>query len=237
MKHTGELIHEADYAFAFRIREPRPHAPRALLVLLHGVGGDERQLAALGARVPEDVLVAMPRGTRSISGGRLGWFREALGEDGPQAVEDEVEDSRLKLIIFLGQLQHRFGVPSERTVIGGFSQGGILGASAALTAPRCLAGFAVLCGRLMPELESRLAPLDELATLRALIVHGRRDDVLPVEWAERAGHWLTQLGIEHALCLHDAAHELVSPMESDFVRWFAAPGQPWNRVPRGRRPS
>lgn len=229
MKTAEELIHEATYAFAFRTLEPRPDTPRSLLVLLHGVGGDERQLAALGARVAEETLVVLPRGPRSISGGRLGWFREGLSEDGPQIVEDEAEESRLKLIEFIDQVQHRFDVPPARTVIGGFSQGGILSASAALTAPRCAAAFAVLCGRLMPELEPTLAPADELASLRALIVHGRRDETLPVDWAERASAWLTRLRIEHDMHLHDAGHELVPSMQDDFVRWFGAAGQPWNR--------
>lgn len=230
MKTTEELIHEAAYAFAFRTLEPRPDTPRSLLLLLHGVGGDERQLAALGACVAEETLVVLPRGPRSISGGRLGWFREGLSEDGPQIVEDEAEESRLKLIEFVGQLQHRFDVPPARTVIGGFSQGGILSASAALTEPRCAAAFAMLCGRLMPELEPRLAPADELASLRALIVHGCRDETLPVEWAERASDWLTRLRIEHEMHLHDAGHELVPAMQDDFVRWFGAAGQPWNRA-------
>lgn len=232
MKTTGELVHEDAYAFAFRTLEPRPDEPRSLLVLLHGVGGDEQQLAALGARLAHETLVVLPRGPRSISGERLGWFRESLGEDGPQIVETEAEESRHKLVEFIGQLQRRFDVPRARSVVGGFSQGGMLGASAALTAPRCMAGFAVLCGRLMPELEPRLAPADELASLRALIVHGRRDETLPVEWAERASDWLSRLRIEHELHLHDAGHELVPTMQDDFVRWFNATRQPWNRPER-----
>lgn len=234
MKHAGELVQESDYAFAFRVHEPRPSAPRALLVLLHGVGGDEDQLASLAARVPDDVLAVLPRGPRSIRGDRLGWFREGLSDDGPQVVEDEAEDSRLKLVAFLEQLQHRFDLSPARTVVGGFSQGGMLAASAALTEPHRLAGFAMLCGRLMPELAGRLAPVDELASLRALLVHGRRDDVLPVGWAERARDWLERLRIEHELYVHDAAHELVPAMEDDFLRWFLAAGQPWNPEPRPR---
>jgi phospholipase/carboxylesterase len=230
MKTTDGLIHEATYSFAFRTMEPRPDAPRTLLVLLHGVGGDEEQLAPLGERVALDTLVVLPRGPRSISGERLGWFREGLSEDGPQVVEDEAEEARLKLIEFIGQLQDRFHLPPSRTVVGGFSQGGILGASVALTAPQCMAGFAVMGGRLMPELEPRLAPTDELARLRALIVHGRHDETLPVEWAERATGWLAHLEIAHEVHLHDAGHELAPAMEDDFLRWFCAPGQPWHRA-------
>lgn len=228
MKAPGELIHEAHYAFAFRTLEPRPDTPRSLLVLLHGVGGDEAQLAGLGASVAAHTLVVLPRGPRSISGGMQGWYRVGFSDDGPEIVEEEAEESRLKLIDFIGQLQGRFGVPAERTVVGGFSQGGILAASAALTAPRCVAGFVVLCGRLLPELEPRLASAGELQALEALIVHGRRDTRLPPEWAERAVRWLDDLGVPHELRLHDAGHELTAAMERDFIEWFGAPGRRWN---------
>ncbi len=228
MREPGDLIHDAAYAFAFRTLEPRPGAPRRLLVLLHGVGGDEQQLAALGARVDQGTLVVLPRGQRSISGGMTGWYRVGLSADGPQIVEDEAEEARLKLVEFLGQLQNRFDIAASHTVVGGFSQGGILSASAALTAPSCVAGFSVLCGRILPEIEARLAPLEELATLHALIVHGRDDETLPISWSDRATDWLTQLGVRHELRLHDAGHELTQAMEDDLLRWFAAADQQWN---------
>lgn len=227
MRTAGELLHDAAYAFAFRTVEPRPEPPRTLLVLLHGVGGDELQFASLGARLPDDMLVVLPRGPRTIAGERLGWFREGLGEDGPQVVEHEAEESRCKLVDFIGQLQGRFDVPPARTRVGGFSQGGMLGAAAALTAPQCIAGFAVLCGRLMPELEPRLATRDALQALDALIAHGRHDETLPVEWAARAARWLTRLGIAHEVRLHDAGHELTAAIEDDALRWFTAFGQRW----------
>lgn len=228
MTAPGDLVHDATYAFAFRTLEPRPETPRRLLVLLHGVGGDETQLAGLGARVPDDTLVVLPRGPRSISGGMLGWFRVGLSEDGPQVVEEEAEDARLKLIEFIAQAQARYDVPAARTIVGGFSQGGVLAASAALTAPGCTAGLVVMCGRLLRELKPILAPASELSALEALILHGREDDTLPCEWAERATQWLTRLGVAHELRLHDAGHELTPAIEADVLEWIGDADRRWN---------
>ncbi|MFC0679415.1 alpha/beta hydrolase [Lysobacter korlensis] len=229
MKQSGTLIHDAAYALAFHALEPRPEQPRALLILLHGVGGDEHQLEPLGAATAEDVLVVLPRGPRSISGDRLGWFREGLSEDGPQIVEDEAEDARLKLVEFISQLQQRFGVPPSHTVAAGFSQGGILSASVALTEPSCLAGFGMVGGRLMPELEPQVASVDSFRHLDALVVHGRNDETLPLQWAERAEAWLMRLGVAHELRLHDAGHELTPAMEWDVLDWFSAADKRWNQ--------
>lgn len=106
MKSPGELVRTPDYALAFRMLEPVPAAPRRLLVLLHGVGGQELQLASLAARVDDDTLVVLPRAPRSIGEGRYGWFRVGFTSDGPQVAPEEAEDSRRQLIGFVGPLQH-----------------------------------------------------------------------------------------------------------------------------------
>lgn len=237
MTDTGDLIHGETYAFDFRTREPRPDGPRRLLVLLHGVGGDEHQLEALGDRVDDGTLVVLPRGQRSISGGRLGWFRESLSEDGPQVVIDELEEARLRLVDFLGQLQERFEVPPGRTVVAGFSQGGMLAATVALTAPARVAGFAMACGRIPPEIADALAPAASLAHLEALVLHGSDDEVLAVDWARRADRWLARLGIACRLHVHaGATHALTDAIETDIARWFADPGRPWSdRAPGAAR--
>lgn len=221
-KRPGALVEDASLGFAFRLLEPAPEAPRRLLLLLHGVGGVETQLADLGALVPADTLVVLPRGQRSIAEGRYGWFRVGFTEAGPQIVAEEAEESRLKLVEFIGQLQERHGVAPRDTVVAGFSQGGIMSASVALTAPDAVAGFAVLCGRILPEIEPLLGERDALARLRALIVHGRHDDKLPVDWAHRADDCLQRLGVPHALRLHDAGHAFTPAMARDFLDWLDA---------------
>ena len=229
MKTPGDLVTTADHALAFRALEPAPAVPRRLLLLLHGVGGQELQLASLGARVDDDTLVVLPRAPRSIGEGMYAWFRVGFTADGPQIVPEEAEESRLKLIEFVGQLQQRHAIAPSHTVVAGFSQGGILSASAALSAPQVVAGFGLLCGRILPELEPVLASRDALATLDGLILHGRADNKLPVAWAERADAWLQRLGVPHRLQLHDAGHELTASMQADFLDWFGAGQRRWNQ--------
>ena len=228
MKTPGDLVSAPDYALSFRTLEPAPEAPRRLLVLLHGVGGQEMQLASLGAQVDADTLVVLPRAQRSIGDGMYGWFRVGFTAEGPQIVAEEAEESRLKLIEFVGQLQQHHDITPSQSVIAGFSQGGILSASVALSAPQSVAGFGLLCGRILPEIEPVLAPSEQLATLDGLIVHGRADDKLPVAWAERADDWLDRLGVPHTLRLHAAGHELTAAMQADFLDWFGDAQQRWN---------
>lgn len=214
-------LHE-DPAFpvAFRVREPAVPTPSACVILQHGVGGNETNLAALAMHLPEDMLVVLTRGPLAFGPGQYGWFRVNFGATGPRLDPAEAERARRALLEFTAAIQARYGVAPERTVLAGFSQGGIMSASVALTAPRQLAGFAILSGRILPEIEPMLASSEELGRLRAFISHGELDNTLPVTWAERAQSWLEKLGVPHTVRRYPAGHELTPAMANDFSGWL-----------------
>jgi phospholipase/carboxylesterase len=166
MKTLSALSNDSAFALAFRTLQPPPDKPTSLLVLLHGVGGNESNLAALGAEVDSRTLVVLPRGPIALGPTAFGWFRVAFTGNGPQIVASEADASRRALVDFIEQLQQAHGIDAAHTVVAGFSQGGILSASVALTAPERVAGFAVLAGRILPELEPLMADAQRLSTLR-----------------------------------------------------------------------
>ncbi len=229
MKTLPPLSVDPAFALAFRTLQPPPARPASLLVLLHGVGGNEGNLAALGAEVDGDTLVVLPRGPITLGPEAFGWFRVAFTGHGPQIVASEADASRRTLIDFIGQLQRAHGIDAAHTVVAGFSQGGILSVSVALTAPERVAAFAVLAGRILPELEPHLASREQLSALRGYIAHGTHDDKLPASWAQRADDWLTRLGIEHLTKLYPTGHELGAAMRTDFLAWLARDDQRWNQ--------
>jgi phospholipase/carboxylesterase len=219
MSGLSALVDDPAFALAYHVREPVPAKPAALLVLLHGVGGNETNLAGLAAGVAADTLVVLPRGRLELGVGQYAWFRVAFTASGPRIEAGEAEESRLALIRFVAQLQAAHGIPAQRTVIAGFSQGGILSASVGLTAPECVRGFAVLSGRILPELEPLLAPRERLARVQALVAHGRDDAKLPMQWAERADAWLQRLGVPHVLRLYPGGPGISEAMARDFIDW------------------
>ncbi len=213
------LMTDPTSVLSYRVCEPTPAKPTSLLVLLHGVGGNETNLAELATGLPSETLVVLVRGRLTLGPGQHAWFRVAFTAAGPQIVASEAEVSRLALIHFVESLQTAHGIAPERTVVAGFSQGGILSASVGLTAPERVQGFAVLSGRILPELEPVLASRERLMRLQALIAHGRDDDKLPVSWAERAHARLDTLGVAHALRLYPGGHGIGMAMAADFQEW------------------
>jgi phospholipase/carboxylesterase len=162
----------------------------------------------------------LPRGRLEFAPGQFGWFRVAFTASGPSIVESEAEQSRQAMIRFVEQVQLAYNIAPEYTVIAGFSQGGILSASVALSAPERVAGFGLLSGRILPELEPHLASKERLATLSGFVGHGQYDSKLPVHWAQRSDQWLDKLGVTHLTRLYPIDHEISTTMQADFIEWL-----------------
>ncbi|MFZ3220352.1 MAG: phospholipase [Rhodoferax sp.] len=219
--HTlGPLQTDPTSGLAFRLRHPLPARPTRCLVLLHGVGGNETNLLELADGVDAETLVVFPQGRLPLGPQQFAWFRVAFTANGPSIVAQEAEDSRLALIHFVEQLQASYAIAPNRTVVAGFSQGGIMSASVALTAPQHVAGFGLLSGRILPELEPVLARKDQLTQLKGFIGHGEHDSKLPVSWAHKADLLLKDLGVQHTLHLYPMDHGISATMHTDFVAWL-----------------
>lgn len=208
----------SDLELVYALRDS-VNSPQGLLILLHGVGGNEWSLEALADRMPPGVLVVLARHPQELSPGAFGSFRVAFTTTGPVIDAEAAEESRQKWVRFTEQLQDRFAVPVGKTLVAGFSQGGIMAASLALTRPDLVAGFAILSGRILPEIGPKIAPVDQLGSLQALVLHGREDTTLPAFWAERSTQWLSDLGINCQTRFYPARHEITGEMALDFSAW------------------
>jgi phospholipase/carboxylesterase len=201
------------------IERPPTGKPRGLLVLLHGVGASEASLWPLALELPDDLHVVLARAPLAMGAGMHAWFPVRFTPEGPQIDPTQADASRRLLIDFIGEQQARLGIAASRALVAGFSQGGIMSASVALTSPALVAGFGVLGGRILPEIEP-LIPVDIAAhDLHGLVLHGLRDAKLGYFFAERALALLEHFGVPHTLRSYDADHELTPAMRADFAAW------------------
>ncbi len=217
----SELQTDGVTNLSYRQRLPAPAQPGKLLVLLHGVGGNETNLLNLADGIDPDTLVVLARGPLQLGGPQFAWFQVRFTATGPQISPEQAESSRTLLITLLQQLQEQHGIAPEHTVIAGFSQGGIMSAGVALSSPESVKGFGLLSGRILPELEPVIAEKERLARLTAFVSHGEQDNTLPVHWAQRSDALLTQLGVPHSLKLYAMDHGISAEMQADFVEWLA----------------
>lgn len=188
--------------------------PKGRLLLLHGVGSNEANLASLASSLPDDLEVLLLRGPLQVSPQGFAWYQVSFTSSGPSFDYQQAEASRQLLKRFIEAL------PELPTVIAGFSQGGIMSASMGLTEPELVKGFALLSGRMLREIEPQIASTNRLQSVSAFIAHGNRDGVLPVDWANEADAWLKRIGVAHETHLYDMAHEIVAEELADFSHWL-----------------
>jgi phospholipase/carboxylesterase len=162
----------------------------------------------------------LARGPISLSQSQFAWFQVNFTANGPAINPVQAEQARTKLIDFLGQLRPVSDVDPKRIWIAGFSQGGIMSASVALTAPGRVAGFGILSGRILPEVLPRVTADPLLATLPAFVSHGVQDAVLGIHFAHHAKGALDGLGVPLAYHEYQGGHSLSGPMIADFTQWL-----------------
>jgi phospholipase/carboxylesterase len=122
---------------------------------------------------------------------------------------------------FVDALPEALGVPSSRTVLGGFSQGAVMSYALALGAGRpSPAGLLAMSG-FIPKVDGFTLDLESRRGLPAAISHGTLDPVIPVEFGREARDLLDGAGLAVTYRESAMAHTIdprVVPELQDWLR-------------------
>lgn len=193
-------------------------APRLAVLWLHGLGADGSDFEPI---VPElrlglpvrFVFPHAPVRPVTINGGleMRAWY-DILGFD-RRAKEDAAGiRASAAAVTELVEREIDRGMPSERIVLAGFSQGGAIALHTALRSPKPLAGALALSTYL--PLAATLASERSAAnaSIPVFMAHGIDDPVLPLELAETSRRALEALGyavdwhaypMAHSVCMEE----------------------------------
>jgi phospholipase/carboxylesterase len=197
--------------------------PEAAIIWLHGLGADGHDFEPI---VPELQLTKPVRfifphaPVRPVSinqGMRMRAWYDILQLGGGPEDENGLRASQ-KLIEELIRAQ---GLPANRIVLAGFSQGGAIVLLTALRYPERLAGVMALSTYL--PLAATLAAERSAANhgLPIFMAHGRYDDLIPLQRAQASREALEKLG--YALEWHDypMPHSVCAPEIADISGFLA----------------
>ncbi|QPC30594.1 phospholipase [Caldimonas thermodepolymerans] len=207
--------------YRFRPARTAARAPAPLLVLLHGVGGDEHSLATLADRLPGHLHVALPRAPLAGPQGGHAWYGVQVSEEGARANALEAEAARVQVLQFLDQLQQVQPYDAQQVCVAGFGQGAVIAASVGLTRPDRVAAIGMLCGRILPQVKWQLAPGEQLSRLHVFFAEGGADGITATDYAEDAMRTMAEHGVEVAYRDYPGRPRLHEAMANDFVQWVA----------------
>ena len=178
---------------------PNDTQPTYLLVVLHGWGANYQDfvpfakvlnLPGFGYLFPN-----APFAHFQVPGGRAWYALENRDFTG-------LAESRQLLLDWLTSLESSTGVPLERTIMAGFSQGGAMTLDVGLTLP--LAAVCSFSGYLHYEPQVQL----NKTYPPTIIIHGRQDSVVPIQAAVKAKQELSKIGVKVQYHEFEMAHEV-----------------------------
>ncbi|MDJ0897648.1 MAG: alpha/beta hydrolase [Xenococcus sp. MO_188.B8] len=197
--------------------------PSYLLVMLHGWGANYQDLAPLAQilNLPGFgyLFPNAPFSHTQVPGGRAWYDLENM----PNC--QQLTKSRELLINWLSSLETTTGVPLERTIMAGFSQGGAMTLDVGLTVPMLslcsMSGYLhyepkansitdtvarsliINTNNINRSYPSKLSP--------ALIIHGKQDLVVPIQAGRQAKEKLTAMGVDVQYYEFNMGHEIPLP--------------------------
>lgn len=189
-----------------------------VLILLHGVGSNERSMAAMASAFDARFVVVSARSPIALGPDAYAWFHVRFTSDGPVIDAAEAEAGWKALAAFVDEVVARYGADPGRVYLAGFSQGAILALATLLTAPGRVAGAVVMSGRLLPEVLPHADPA--VRGKPALIVHGVHDEKLGIAWARTAREQLTGLGVDVAYHELAMGHGVSPESLAIVVEWL-----------------
>jgi phospholipase/carboxylesterase len=203
-------------------------APQLAVIWLHGLGADghdfEPIVPELGLRFPvRFVFPHAPVRPVTINGGMAmrAWY-DILGFD-RHAAEDAagIRASAAAVTLLIDREVER-GIPTERIVLAGFSQGGAVALHTALRETRMLGGVLALSTYL--PLAGTLAGERSVANaaIPIFMAHGTSDSVLPLALAESSRRALEALGYAVDWHSYSMAHSVCLEEISAIGAWLAA---------------
>jgi predicted esterase len=197
------------------------------LLLLHGTGGNERDLLPLATMLSPSAGVLSPRG-KVLERGMPRFFRRLA--EGVFDIEDlKHRTHELADFVAAAAAHHRFD--PHRVVAVGFSNGANIAASLLLLRPATLAG-AVLFRAMVPLFPDAMP---NLPGTPVLLSNGRQDPLVAAAETERLAALLRDAGADVTLAWQGAGHELTEGDIEQARRWIEGWLQASSTVQRNAR--
>ena len=183
------------------------------LLLLHGTGGNERDLIELGHELDPDASLLSPRG-KTLENGRPRFFRRLA--EGVFDLDD-LKSRTHELADFVASAAKHYEIDARNIVAVGYSNGANIAASILLLRPEILS--AAILFRAMVPLVPEKRP--DLSAARVLISEGDHDPIVSAAEAGRLAGLLRNAAADVTIRFFQVGHELSSDDVASARQWLS----------------
>lgn len=210
---SAPLQYSAQFAapIVARYGSTSPEAP--LIVLLHGRGSHELEIAALAQYLPTGPEYAAVRAPIAEGGG-YAWFAN-------RGIGRPVAESLAETMAWFRSWLDEVAPPGRPVVLVGFSGGAAFAGGLVLSDPQRFVGAAILLGTLPFDAGVRVEP-GQLAHLPVMVAQGDDDQVIAAELLERTWSYLLEESGAPVVAVREAGgHAITATVVSELATWIA----------------
>ncbi len=168
-----------DLSLNYEISMPRTGVVNNAIILLHGYGGDGKDISILSSiweRHLKNTLIICPDGHEvcKINPGGYQWFDLTL--DDPEYILEQVLIAEKKINFFINEIKNKFKLENKDICLSGFSQGCMLSLNVGLTSKDNFNSIIGFSGKIIDKenLSKRIQN-----TTKVLLFHGSLDTIVP----------------------------------------------------------
>jgi phospholipase/carboxylesterase len=187
------------------------------LLLLHGTGGNERDLMPLGRELDPDASLLSPRG-KILEHGMPRFFRRLA--EGVFDLED-LKTRTNELADFVASAVLQYELSADHILGVGYSNGANIAASMLLLRPEIIQA-AILFRAMVPLIPDKLP---DLSSVHAWIGAGDQDPIVPASETKRLAELLRRAGADVTIRFFNAGHGLTNDDVTTARRWLQEKGK------------
>jgi len=206
----------------YLVQEPKvKHDKNPLVLLLHGYGSNEEDLFSFAPELPADCYVISVRAPYDLQPYGHAWYAIHFDADENKFSDNEQAKESVEIIaVFIDEIVKKYPIDAKNVTLIGFSQGAILSYATALTYPEKISKVAALSGYLNQEIVPEVIDSKAISHLKFFISHGSVDQVIPVEWAQKAKPVLENLGLTVDYQEYPIGHGVSPKNFFDLKNWL-----------------
>jgi phospholipase/carboxylesterase len=193
------------------LHEPAGPGPHPTIIAMHGFGANSLDLLGLAPYIAEGrFMVICPQGPLEVPIGPTrgyAWFPIRMGSTPDR---DAIDKAREEATGFINEAFARYPIDKRKTVLLGFSQGGMMAYRIAVRNPTRFAALVGISTFFPEELKDEVGDQAALEVLPTLVQHGRADDMIEITRARKSLETLRSLHMPVTFREYDCGHEITA---------------------------